>query len=315
VILFLRRGRLRERIKESIVLIAVSGGLLAAWLVRNLLMANSATDRSVAFHLLTKSEVESLTNSLLMFWAPWSAPFRLSVILLALAGSVVIVIAVLAIRRSTPGWQAAAPLLTGAFAAVYLVFLLAYDTFANPPAELDARRVAPFYVFVSLLAIITFYQVAKSMGSRLVWRSFLAMVLLFASANASRAFSYIIKRHQDGSGYASRQWADSATVEFLKRSGEQRTIYSNGVDAISFLTGKDALRLPAKIDPVSGQVNLDFDRQMATLKSEVMQNRVVIVLFDNITWRYYLPQSEELRDTYQLPVMRRLSDGAVYGIQ
>jgi len=54
---------------------------------------------------------------------------------------------------------------------------------------------------------------------------------------------------------------------------------------------------------------------MAMLKSEVMHNRVVIVLFDRITWRYYLPQSEELEDTYKLPVMLRLNDGTVYGLQ
>ena len=54
---------------------------------------------------------------------------------------------------------------------------------------------------------------------------------------------------------------------------------------------------------------------MATLNNDVMQNRAVIVLFDSITWRYYLPRPEELRDTYKLPVMLRLNDGAVYGLQ
>lgn len=313
-ILLLRGGTLRDRIKDLLLLIASSGCLPAAWLIRNILLANTATDRSFAFHLPGKSDVSMLINSLVVFWAPWSAPFRLRVILLALAGGLVIVFAGLAIRKSKPNWQTAAPLLTMAFAAVYILFLLTYNTLVSPAAELDVRELAPFYVFVNILAVIAVYQVAKSVRSKLLWQSFFTVLLVFAGANASRALPYIIQRHQNGSGYASRQWADSATIDFLKRSAGQRTIYSNGVDVIAFLTGKKAVRLPAKIDPVSWQINRDFDGQMATLNNDVTQHRALIVIFDKITWRYYLPRPEELAETYKLPLMLRLDDGAVYGL-
>jgi len=125
----------------------------------------------------------------------------------------------------------------------------------------------------------------------------------------------MIQRHDNGSGYASREWSESATVDFLKRSNDGRIIYSNGVDVIAFLTGKDALRLPAKIDPVSWQVNQDFDRQMEAMKIEVAQQRAVIVYFDRIQWRYYLPSREELEQSYKLPVMQQLGDGVVFGSQ
>jgi len=309
-----RGGRLRDRIKDSLLLTAVSGGLPAAWLIRNLVLANSATDRSFAFHLPGKSDIGMLTNSLLLFWLPWSLPFTLRLILLALAGGLVMMIAGLAIGKSKPRGNVAAPLLVGAFSAVYVLFLLTYDTFVSPAAELDTRVLAPFYVFVNLLVVIAVYQVARYKRSKLLWRGFLVLVLVLASVNASRALPYIIQRHKNGSGYASRQWTDSATIEFVKRSADKRTIYSNGVDVIAFLTAKEAVRLPAKIDPVSWQINRDFDRQMAILNREVMENRAVIVVFDSITWRYYLPRSEELKDTYKLPVMLRLNDGAVYGL-
>jgi len=100
-VLFLSGGRLRDRIKDSLLLIAVSGCLMAAWLIRNILLANSATDRSLAFHLPGKSDIGMLINSLLVFWMPWSAPFRLRAILLALAGGLVIVFAGLAIKNQT----------------------------------------------------------------------------------------------------------------------------------------------------------------------------------------------------------------------
>ena len=303
-----------RRIKDSLLLIAVSGSLPAAWLIRNLVLANSATARSLAFHPPGRSDLGMLINSLLLLWMPWDGWFGLRIVLFALAGGLVILIAVLAIKKSKSQWQAAALLLAAAFSAVYILFLLTYNTFVSPAGELDFRKLAPFYVFVNLLAVIAVYQVAKSVSSRLLWRGFLSLVFVLSCVNGLRALPYIIQRRQNGSGYASREWAGSATIEFLKRPADQRTIYSNGVDVIAFLTGKNVERLPSKVDPVSSHINRDFDLQMATLNNDVMQNRAVIVLFDRITWRYYLPSRAELEDTYKLPVMLRLDDGAVYGL-
>ena len=313
-ILVLGTGRLRDRIKDSLLSIGVSGLLPAAWLIRNMVLANSATARSLAFHPPGKSDLSMLIDSLLMLWMPWDGLFGPRVVLFALAGGLVTLVAGLAIRRSKPHWQAAAPLLAAAFAAIYILFLLTYNTFVSPVGELDFRKLAPFYVFVNLLAVIAGYQVAKSVSSRLLWRGFLSLVFVLACVNGLRALPYIIQRHQDGSGYASREWAGSGTIEFLKRSADQRTIYSNGVDAVSFLTGKNVERLPFKIDPVSSQTNREFDRQMATLNNDVMQHRALIVFFDTIDWRYYLPSRAELEETYKLPLMVRLDDGAVYGL-
>ena len=52
---------------------------------------------------------------------------------------------------------------------------------------------------------------------------------------------------------------------------------------------------------------------MNTLRSELMQNRAVVVYLDKITWRWYLPTKDELENVYQLPVLIRLNDGVIYG--
>jgi hypothetical protein len=234
--------------------------------------------------------------------------------LLVSTGIFVAVVAARAIRNRKSTSNAAALLLGGSFTLSYPLFLLIHNTFVSPAVELDARLLMPVYVFANLLAVIAVYRFAELRRDKLLWRSFLIVVLLLAGVNLSFAVPYLIQRHQNGSGYASRQWTDSETIGYLKRANERRIIYSNGVDAVAFLTRQDAVRLPAKIDPVSWQVNRDFERQMAVLTSDVMQNHAVIVLFDKVDWRYYLPRREELEDTYNLPVMLRLQDGIVYGL-
>jgi len=314
-ILFSRRGRPRDRLNDSVLLIIVSVLPLFPWLIRNLLLTNSAAARSLAFHLPGRSDFELFMNSLALLWMPWNISLGWKIPLLACAGALITAVTILVISKSKENHEAAAPLLTGTFAAMYLSFLLIYNTFMNPAVEFDTRVLAPLFVFVNLTAVTAIYQIGKSRRNKSWWPAFLAAAFLLIVVNAAHAVPFMIQRHDNGSGYASREWSESATVDFLKRSNDGRIIYSNGVDVIAFLTGKDALRLPAKIDPVSWQVNQDFDRQMEAMKIEVAQQRAVIVYFDRIQWRYYLPSREELEQSYKLPVMQQLGDGVVFGSQ
>jgi hypothetical protein len=133
--------------------------------------------------------------------------------------------------------------------------------------------------------------------------------------NAKHAASFASARHSDGSGFGSRAWAGSKTIEYLKNSSAVRTTYSNGIDAVYFLTKKEALRIPAKIDPTTGKSNLDFEREINSMRFELLQNRAVLVYLDKITWRWYLPTKDELNNVYKLPVLSQLDDGTIYGIE
>ena len=110
-------------------------------------------------------------------------------------------------------------------------------------------------------------------------------------------------------------WAGSRSIEYLRNFAEVRTIYSNGIDAVYFLTKKQALRIPAKIDPTTGKSNLDFERDINSMRNPLLQNRAVLVYLDKITWHWYLQPKNELNNTYKLPVLIQLDDGTIYGIE
>jgi len=171
------------------------------------------------------------------------------------------------------------------------------------------------YAPAIILVICVAYKLS-SLGTRVpLWRGFLFLSFALIAMNAKHAASFAAARHNDGSGFASRAWAGSKTIAYLKNSSEVRTTYSNGIDAVYFLTKKEALRIPAKIDPTTGKSNLDFEREINSMRFELLQNRAVLVYLDKITWRWYLPTKDELNNVYKLPVLFQLDDGTIYGIE
>jgi hypothetical protein len=122
-------------------------------------------------------------------------------------------------------------------------------------------------------------------------------------------------RHREGEGFTSRAWRESEPVKFVKALPSQMAVYSNAADACYLFTNREALRLPAKYDPTGALVNTDFEAQMAALRDDLINNRALVVYFDRVNWRWYLPERHELEESYKLPVLRNFADGVVYGTQ
>jgi hypothetical protein len=80
-------------------------------------------------------------------------------------------------------------------------------------------------------------------------------------------------------------------------------------------TNREVSRLPARYDSTNARVNTDFESQMTTLRDDLNNNHALVIYFDKITWRWYLPNRNELEETYKLPVLMRFADGVVYGVQ
>jgi hypothetical protein len=154
------------------------------------------------------------------------------------------------------------------------------------------------------------------MGKRrtLFWCVVLASIVLFIF-NLRPAIYWVSYRQREGEGLTSRAWKDSETVKFLKSLPSQTIIYSNAADACYLFTKREVLRLPAKYDSTGGRDNADFGAQMEVLKNDLDKNHALIIYFDRLTWRWYLPSRNELEEKYKLPVVTRLADGVVFGVQ
>ena len=199
--------------------------------------------------------------------------------------------------------------------ATYVIFVAAYNSFANPLVDYGPRVVLPVYVF-GMILVFSLVEWESAVGKTriLFWCVVFSSFVLF-SANVRPAAYWMSYRHREGEGFTSRAWKDSETVKFLKALPSETVVYSNAADACYIFTKREVLRLPAKYDSTSGRDNADFDAQMTALQDGLNNNHALVVYFDRINWRWYLPSREELEESYKLPVATRLADGIVYGVQ
>ncbi len=173
-ILILSNRSLRLRIRDCLTLVAIATLPLAAWLLRNLIVSDSAANRSLAFHLLGWSDIQMMINSLLVFWTPFLGNFYLKVILLVVFAGLVFTSVALALKDKTRREEgvtlnAATQIFASIFVITYLLFLFVYDSFANPLVELGIRVLSPAFVFGVILAVSAMYRLSRFGRHTLLW--------------------------------------------------------------------------------------------------------------------------------------------------
>jgi len=170
----------------------------------------------------------------------------------------------------------------------------------------------PVYVFGMILVFSLIEW--ESRRRTLFWCVILSSVVLLVTS-LRPAIHWMSYRHREGEGFTSRAWRDSETVKFLKALPSQTVVYSNAADACYLFTNREVSRLPAKYDSTGGRVNPNFGAQMEALRDDLTNNHALVIYFDRLTWRSYLPSRNEVEETYRLPVVTRFADGVVYGVE
>jgi hypothetical protein len=303
---------LGEKIKRGLLISAIVVLPFAAWIGRNWLLTGSATGRRPALHLFNTSAGLISVNSLLRFVVPYRLPSPIQ--LLLIAGGAIIVFWTLwrGVRRRTGSTGEYVAFFSAVTIAAYVAFLIAYNSFADPAVDLESRLFLPVYLFGITLVFSLGFGLSGN-----PWRVRVMVILsvLTIAINAYSSFVWAAERHREGVGFLSRAWKESAAVNFAQHLPPQTVVHSNAADAYYLYTGQEAVRLPAKFDPMEGgRANPNFELQIAAVRSDVLNNRAIVIYFDRVDWRWYLPSRSELEELHKLPVLMRLSDGVVYGV-
>jgi hypothetical protein len=208
------------------------------------------------------------------------------------------------------------PVVTIGFAVGYMLFLLLAIQI-EPNLPLSRRYATPVYLgMVPGAAVLAQRYVFQERRSRVIKLGLLIFVALLAASNTSRAISVLSDQFTEGSGFAARAWSVSPIIAHLKNTPYPQTIYSNGPDAIAFLTHAQASGIPQHTHRRTGAKNPDFEQRVEQMRTEIHNGEAVLVWLDKITWRdLKLPTEDELiGDVGPLTVLHRAEDGRVYGI-
>jgi hypothetical protein len=195
----------------------------------------------------------------------------------------------------------------------YVMFLYISITFFDASTPVDARLLSPIFCITIMGVFSTIWTISKTLKAPLVWWGFLLCVVFSISLKTPDAIRSATTILENGSGYTSKQWQNSATMEFIKLVPDNVKIYSNGPDVLSFLTEKKASSLPDITFPVTRQTNILYDEQVDAMCMQITEKRALLVYFNQIIGRWYFPTQTQLALTCNVPVLRSFDDGIVFG--
>jgi hypothetical protein len=201
------------------------------------------------------------------------------------------------------------------FIFFYIPFLLFSISFFDAHTPLSQRILFPVYLFFMLGLLLLAHRVAETKSIKNVSYILFSLMFILAFAQVGGYKKYLSYANKNGIGFASKNWTQSATLQWVEKLPANTIIYTNGPDAITIHTGRASRMVPALVTPVDRKKNPNIKRDLNLMASNLSKNAGVIVYFNGITWRWYLPTIRQLSQVLPLQVVYRGKDGVVVQMQ
>jgi 4-amino-4-deoxy-L-arabinose transferase-like glycosyltransferase len=286
----------------------------------NLLIAGSASDRSFIYHPVSEfNYLSEIVDVGLKFIAPTSFPSWVWPAFIGLlAGLFIAQLEILSkLQRTEIDWRSMdviLPALCLLSSASYLIFLFVSLSFFDASTPVDARILSPILAVLIAGGFSAVWTVTHALLKKpMLWRFFLLIVLISISIKTPDAIRSAASIQENGMGYTSTQWRNSDTIAYIKTLSNDVKIYSNGSDVLGFYTENQSLTVPKKTIPTTLVANPTFSEEIGAMCKDILLNRGLLVYFDTIKGRWYLPTQKQVISVCKLSVLHRFADGIVYG--
>lgn len=315
-----REKSLRKRLRTALFWFILAMTPLGIWLIRNIWVGGTPTSRSlVAVPVSAYDYGYRIYNMLHSFFIPVSLPagVRPLITVVFIIGSGMLFVLLFRRLRGFSGWRRMDVVLSGTsllFVGSYIIFLLISITIFDTSTPVDWRIFSPALTMLILGLFSGAWVISRAVVNPSgVYRVFLLLVLIPILLKTPDAIDSARSIRESGLGYTSVKWQQSESITFVRSVPDDVKIYSNGSDVIEFLTGRNALSLPVKTNPITSSENKDFKDEMEEMCRVIRENTALLVYLGNIVWRHYLPTEGDIEETCNLPVIRVFDDGIVYG--
>jgi hypothetical protein len=307
--------------KEAGIFGIASSIPLILWLIRNKLIGGTLANRTIAYHPITLKHIKEMASTIVTWvYPPHELPTFMKAALLL--GVITIYLVVFFIvfkkrkiaRRIEPATRMTFfPGLAVLLFPAYLMFLFLSISFADAQTPLDLRMLSPLYVFglsgmLVLVSSVCSYHKRKT--SLWIW-VFLGCAV-FSGLQLVRTRREFMNMFHNGRYYAGKRWKLSQAVEIVKSLPHTIPFYSNCPDALSLLTGKNSSMIPYRVFPFTRQENPELKSHLAAMMKQLEEQDGVLVYMKMITWRWYLPTNDYLKETLPLRILYEGSDGVIY---
>jgi hypothetical protein len=287
--LILLQDTWRKRLTSAGIFILSFIPWAAAWSIRNRLVADNVTNRTLVYHPLTAENIETGLYNFSEFLIPVEAWRR---VLLNTPNFIVTLL--LIIGFSTLAWllynglkkfiQPASErpevlsFTNGLYLFGYLASILSSMMLFDASTKFKLRILSP--VYLSLLVLLVFLGCWLWQRRALFWRSLVAVfAVVFLALSVSETLDAVNHLHRGGQGYASFKWYDSKAMAFLRGLPKDVHIYTNQSGPVYLYTDRPNYVLPDLVDPVTGLPRGNYEEGVASLQQDVLSGDAVLALF------------------------------------
>ncbi|KXK13074.1 MAG: Dolichyl-phosphate-mannose-protein mannosyltransferase [Chloroflexi bacterium OLB14] len=286
VSLILLRNNWKDRLSRSALFVVSFIPFALGWSMRNQLVADNATNRTLVYHPITSENIQMGVYNVSLFLMPIEAwrkvlikiPNLFNLIIFIILFALLAWILIKGLKKFFQPSTEKPEILS--FISVlyifgYLASIISSMTLFDASTKFQLRILAP--IFVSVL-IVSVYFLEKLYHKQKHLSSFFFLVILSLSLYGT--INTITDLRKGGQGYASFQWFDAEAMEVLRHLPEGTRIYTNEAAAVYLYTQRGAYVLPDLVDPVTGQERGGFEQGVANLQADVLSGKAVLALFD-----------------------------------
>lgn len=276
----------KKRLTGAGIFLAGFIPFVLAWGIRNRLLTDNATNRTLVYHPITAENIQLGISNFAAFILPieeWrraliKVPNLFAVILAALILALLFwVVAKGWTKFFKPASESREVLsfIATLYIFGYLASIISSMTLFDASTKFQLRILAP--VYVSLLIMLVYLGCSLWQKQKII--AILLSLIIFSLSLYNFAET-LAQLRKGGQGYASFQWFDSEAMKFLQTLPEGTRIYSNEVGAVYLYASRPGYVLPDLVDPVTGLPRGNTDEGIAALQADVLSGEAALALFD-----------------------------------
>jgi 4-amino-4-deoxy-L-arabinose transferase-like glycosyltransferase len=287
--LILLQGTLRKKLASVGIFLASTLPFLIGWGIRNQVVADNATNRTLVYHPLTAENIETGIYNISEFFIPvenWRRALiktpNFFFILIAIITLVLLVWVVYkGLRKFLQPASKQPEILSftnGLYIFGYLASIFSSMMLFDASTKFKLRILSPVYVAMLILLVFLGHWAWQKRSALLRGMITLAALVILA-LSAYDTSNFVIKLHKGGQGYASFKWYDSEAMDFLSQLPAGTRIYTNQPGPVYLYTDRPSYVLPDLVDAVTGLPREKYTEGVQALHEDVLSGKAVLALF------------------------------------
>jgi hypothetical protein len=272
----------KRKFQDVLIFSGISALMIGTWLIRNIVLTGSATNRTLSFHPIDLETLRDFFDYIAAWFIPREPSTRLVAVMFVVVLILLCTFAYLRIRRSRGSGRSAPMfvLILVTYLVLYLLTLFISFSFFDASTRLDDRILSPIFIAGVLAILLTLGYLLSGKLQILVPIGLVALWFFGPLASMwQQSKESLSSMRDEGGGFTSKAWRSSDLIKWIDSTDDQATIYTNQALVVYFLTKRPAYQLPERWDPVKAVVRSDYPAQLAKIREKLKAADTFLVMF------------------------------------